>query len=334
MLPRRSTRLAPPRDSRQPSRFTYVLVTPARNEQAFIEETIQCMIRQTRTPLRWVIVDDGSTDHTADIVRPYALTYEWIELVRLPVKIERHFAAKVHAFNAGHARLAALTYDVIGNLDADVSFGPDYFAFLLERFEQMPGLGVAGTPFSEGGFQYDYRFVSIDHVSGACQLFSRECFADIGGYTPIKDGGVDLVAVTTARMKGWTTRTFPERPYRHRRKIGTAKTGVLKAKFRVGQQDYRLGSHPLWELFRALYQMTLRPYALGGLLILVGYLWAAVRRRERPISPELVTFRRSEQMRRLNVALRRHGVMPLQTTAAERRTAEPLDADSPGARRR
>ena len=90
----------------------------------------------------------------------------------------------------------------------------------------------------------------------------------------------------------------------------------------------------MWESFRALYQMTLRPYALGGLLILLGYLWAAVQRRERPISRELVRFRRSEQMRRLNVALRRYGVMPLQTTAAERRTADPLDADSPGAGRR
>jgi hypothetical protein len=188
-------------------------------------------------------------------------------------------------------------------LDADITFDTDYFAFLLKKFEQLSSLGVAGTPFIEAGFQYDYNFVSIDHVSGACQLFRRKCFEEIGGYKPIKEGGIDWVAVTTARMKGWKTRTFTERTCQHHRKIGTGKSSVLKAKFRVGQQDYYLGGHPLWEVFRGLYQMKLKPHIVGGVLIYAGYAWAFLRRCERPIPAELIAFRRKEQMHRLKSAL-------------------------------
>ena len=146
---------------------------------------------------------------------------------------------------------------------------------------------------------YDYRFVSIEHVSGACQLFRRKCFEEIGGYVPIQSGGVDHVAVVTARMKGWKTRTFTEMVCHHHRPIGSAQHGALKAKWRDGQLDYALGGHPIWELFRSLYQMTRRPHVLGGLVLQAGYVSAAVRRIRRPVSREFVQFRRREQMGRL-----------------------------------
>ena len=277
----------------------YVLITPARNEAIFIEQTIKSVIGQTIRPVKWVIVSDGSTDATDDIVKKYTAEHTWIELVRMPERKERHFAGKVHAFNAGYAKVKDLQYECIGSLDADISFDTDYFAFLLDKFEQVSGLGVAGTPFVEAGFQYDYNFVSIDHVSGACQVFRRKCFEDIGGYKPIREGGIDWVAVTTARMKGWKTRTFTERTCLHQRKIGTGKGNVFKAKFRVGQQDYYLGGHPLWEVFRALYQMKLKPNIVGGVLIFMGYAWATLKRCERHIPQELIDFRRKEQMDRL-----------------------------------
>jgi glycosyltransferase involved in cell wall biosynthesis len=287
------------------SHLIYVLITPARNEAMFIEQTIKSVVGQTITPAKWVIVSDGSTDGTDDIVKRYAAEYQWIELVRMSERIDRHFAAKVKAFSAGYARMLDLNYEIIGNLDADISFESDYMAFLLDRFARMPDLGVAGTPFVENGFQYDYNFVSMDHVSGACQLFRRKCFEDIGGYRPIKEGGIDWVAVTTARMIGWKTRTFTERTCLHQRRMGSGRSGMFKAKFRVGQQDYYLGGHPLWEVFRALYQMTLKPYVLGGSLILIGYVWAFLKGHKRPIAQELVDFRRKEQMQRLkNVILR------------------------------
>jgi hypothetical protein len=147
--------------------------------------------------------------------------------------------------------------------------------------------------------------VSLEHVSGACQLFRRACFEAIGGYVAVKTGGVDHIAVITARMKGWKTRTFTERVCRHHRELGAAQHGPLRAKFRDGVLDYLLGSHPLWELLRTSYQMTRRPRVLGGLTLLAGYTSAMVRRLERPVSRELVAFRRREQRQRMRALVTR-----------------------------
>jgi len=279
---------------------TYVLITPARNEAQYIELTIKSVVAQTVRPLKWVIVSDGSTDGTDDIVSKYAAQHDWIELVRMPERRERHFAGKVEAFNAGYARLKDLQYEVIGSLDGDISFDGDYFYFLLQKLADNPALGLVGTPFKEASQEsYDYRFVSIEHVSGCCQLFRRQCFEEIGGYVPVKSGGIDHIAVLSARMKGWKTQTLASKVCLHHRKIGTAQHDVLTAKFRTGAQDYALGGHPIWEIFRAIYQMSKKPFIIGGLLLGSGYFWSLVRRLERPISREMVAFRRREQMRRL-----------------------------------
>ena len=248
---------------------SYVLITPARNEAQFIELTLKAVTAQTVRPLKWVIVSDGSTDGTDDIVTRYVALHPWIELVRMPERTERHFAGKVGAFNAGLERVRHLNYDVIGNLDGDVSFDADYFDFVLKRFAENPRLGVGGTPFTEGSFQYDYRFTSIEHVSGQVQLFRRACFEGIGGYVPRKVGGVDHVAVISARMHGWHTRTFPEKTYVHHRQMSTATQHALLVPLRGGRADYVLGSHPLWEVCRCIYQLTKPPSVLGGILRLV-----------------------------------------------------------------
>jgi glycosyltransferase involved in cell wall biosynthesis len=281
--------------------LSYALITPARNERKFIELTLRSVVAQSLKPVKWIVVSDGSTDGTDEIVTQYSVDHPWIELVRMPERRERHFAGKVHAFNAGYARLEGVAYDAIASLDGDLSFDTDYFAFLLDKLARDPALGLVGTPFKDSvdHSTYDYRFVSIEHVSGACQLFRRACFEDIGGYVPVKSGGIDHIAVLTARMKGWKTRTYPEMFCLHHRPMGSAERGALKARFRVGTLDYALGGHPLWEAFRTLYQMTKRPYLVGGLAVAAGYVTAAVRRTTRPISPELVRFRRREQMQRL-----------------------------------
>jgi len=257
------------------------------------------MVAQTVLPLKWVIVSDGSTDGTDDIVRKYAANHQWIELIRLPERQERHFAGKVQAFNAGYAKVVDLEYDVIGNLDGDVSFDPDYFDFLVRQFGENPRLGVAGTPFIEGSSRYDYRFTSIKHVSGQCQLFRRECFVQIGGYIPRKIGGVDLVAVISARMIGWQTRTFLEKTFVHHRQMNTATHHFLLAPFKGGKGDYMLGSHPLWEFCRCFYQMARRPLLIAGALRLLGFTWAMVTRIPKEVPGDLIEFRRTEQMLRL-----------------------------------
>jgi biofilm PGA synthesis N-glycosyltransferase PgaC len=277
----------------------YVLITPARNEAAFIELTLKSVTAQTVRPLKWIIVSDGSTDDTDEIVKRYAAPYQWIELLRMAERKERHFAGKVMAFNAGYARLKGLEYDIIGNLDADISFEENYIEFLLGKFRGNPTLGVAGTPFSEDGKTYDYRFTNVEHVSGACQLFRRECFENVGGYIPVRGGGIDWLAVTSARMKGWQTRTFTDKVCLHLKKTQDVKHRNLKGTFKYGYQEYVLGGHPVWQVFRAVYQMSKKPLILGGGSLLVGYLWAMIKRAEKPITREFEIFVRREQLRRL-----------------------------------
>ncbi len=280
---------------------SYVVITPARNEAQFIELTLKSVVAQMVKPLKWVIVSDGSTDGTDEIVKRYAASNPWIELLRMPERQERHFAGKVFAFNAGHEHVKSLKYDVIVSLDGDTSFDEEYFGFLLGKLAADPALGLVGTPFQEASTSetYDYRFVSIEHVSGACQVFRRECFEAIGGYVPVAGGGIDHIAVLTARMKGWKTMTFTDKVCLHHRKMGTAQRSSLMASFKTGARDYALGGHPLWECFRTVYQMTKRPFFIAGLLLGAGYFWALVRREDRPVSPELIAFRRHEQMVRL-----------------------------------
>lgn len=278
----------------------YVLITPARNEEAFIEKTLQSVISQTILPEKWVIVSDGSTDRTDEIVKSYAEGKEWIELIRMPEHKERHFASKVYSFNAGYEKVKNLNFDIIGNLDADISFEKDYFEYLLDKFEKDSQLGVAGTDYIEGSFHsFKDSYINVYHVNGQCQMFRHQCFEDIGGYVPIKGGGIDWVAVTTARMKGWETYSFPDRTYIHYRRMGTANSNILNARFHYGKKDYFLGNHPLWEIFRGLFQMTKQPYIVGGLFLLSGYFWYFLTRFERPVSKELMRFHRKEQMQRL-----------------------------------
>lgn len=280
--------------------LTYVLITPARDEEAHIEKTIQSVISQTVLPKKWVIVSDGSTDHTDEIVRKYLSSYRWIELVRMPEHKDRHWANKALCFNAGYQKMKDLEYDIIANLDGDISFERNLFEFLLEKFIEFPDIGVAGVPMIEENHDpvKEGMFNESD-VFGACQLFRRNCFKEIGGYTPIKWGGVDWVALRTARMNGWKSRSFLEKRFFHHHSLGATDNNIWTARFNYGRKDYLLGNHPLWEVYRIIYQMTRKPYFLNGLLLFVGYSWAFMSRMERPVSRELMNFHRGEQMHRL-----------------------------------
>ncbi len=283
----------------------YVLITPARNEEAYIEKTLQSMIRQTFLPVKWVIVDDGSVDGTADIVKRYSTAHDWIELAQLPQHRDRSFAGKVYAFNAGLERLKSLEYEVIGNLDADLSFDSDYCEFLIAKFREDDSLGVAGTVFKEQGYSSETSsFEGQNHVAGGCQLFRRRCFEEIGGYLPNRAGGIDWIAVTTARMMGWKTRSFREKAFFHYRRLGTAERGVVASMYSYGEKDYYLGGHPLWELFRFVYTLGRRPYVFAAVALYAGYLSAFFRRMRRPVSDELMRFHRREQILKLKAIIK------------------------------
>ncbi len=283
----------------------YVLITPARNEEAFIEKTIRSVVSQSVLPARWVIVSDGSTDRTDEIVKRYLPENPWMQLVRMPERRDRHFGGKVQCFNAGYEKLGDLDYDVIGNLDADISFESGYFEFLLDRFAENPKLGVAGTRYVEKDHDsVEDTFAGESYVNGPAQIFRRRCFEEIGGYVPSRRGGIDVIAVTAARMKGWETRAFREKYYYNHRPSGTAESNRLKSSFKNGVKDYILGGHPLWELFRIAYRLGKKPYLVMGIGLMSGYLWAFATRVPRPVSSELMRFHRREQMEKLRYIVR------------------------------
>ncbi len=170
----------------------------------------------------------------------------------------------------------------------------------MDKFAEDPKLGVAGTPFVENGYDSARdSFEGENHVAGGCQLFRCQCFEEIGGYIGNPAGGIDWIAVTTARMKGWKTCSFPEKRFHHYRSLGTAERGIVASLFSYGEKDYYLGGSPVWQLFRVCYRSAKRPFIIGGLALLAGYCWAALRRTKRPISPELMRFHRREQMNKL-----------------------------------
>ena len=284
---------------------TYVLITAAHNEEAFLEKTIDSITSQTVLPIKWILVDDGSMDRTSEIVKAHLSANPWMELIEKPQRNDRSFAGKVQAFNAGFELVKGIAFDIIGNVDADISCGADYFEFLLSKFSEKPRLGVAGTIFTETGYSSEKdSFAGRSHVSGPCQLFRRRCWEDIGGYLPHRAGGVDWMAVATARMKGWETESFRERSFHHHRNMGTAGRGLIGSAFLSGKRDYFLGGHPVWEIFRVAYRCVKRPYVAGGVALGLGYCFALLRRTPRAVSRELMTFHRKEQMTKLRAILK------------------------------
>lgn len=286
----------------------YALVSSSRNEEKLIALTLDSVTGQKQLPERWVIVDDGSTDRTGEIADRYAQKFPWVTVVHNPRREGRSFAAKAANVNAAFAKLETdgVDFDVVGNLDTDTTFTPDYMEFILGKFVADPKLGCAGTPFTQDG-GYDSTkdsFEGENYVAGPVQLFRRECFREIGGYVANPAGGVDWIAVMTARMKGWTVRSFPEKRYHHHRSMGTAERNEVVALFTYGEKDYYLGNSPLWQLFRVTYRLAKKPYLTGGLALLCGFCWAALRRVKRPVTDELMKFHRADQMKKLKSILR------------------------------
>ncbi len=278
----------------------YVLITPARNEQAYIANTIISVITQTIKPVKWVIVSDGSTDETDSIVKKYAAENGFIHLLKREGDPRRNFGSQVRAIQAGSRLLEGIEYDFFGNLDADISFGPDYYEKVLAKFRQHPKLGLAGGFVHEqvdNEFQ-SRKFNSENSVPHAIQLFRRRCYEDVGGYIPLKYGGPDWHAEVMARMKGWEVRSFPEiKVFHHRRTLGA--DGVLTGGYRQGMMDYSLGSSALFEIVKCLIRFGYRPYFLYGACRLAGFAAACLKREQRMVSREFVSFLQSEQRARL-----------------------------------
>jgi glycosyltransferase involved in cell wall biosynthesis len=278
----------------------YVIITPARNEEILIADTIQAVISQTLRPLRWVIVNDGSTDKTGQIIESYIKKYDFIRLVNLERDGDRNFGRKAVAFSHGLVTLQNLDYEYIGNLDADISIAPDYYNNIIQYFNTDAKLGiVGGIVYTKIGKRLVTCDETLDSVAGAVQLFRRSCFEAIGGYLPLKLGGIDTVAEIKARMLGWTVRKLPDQRVFEQRRMGSPMASPLGIKLREGRQFYSLGYGLLFFTLRCIYRFKDKPFIIGSIAALYGFVESFLRRQ--PVLPQkdIVAYLKSEQRQRL-----------------------------------
>ena len=283
----------------------FVIITPAHNEESLIVHTAQAMIAQMIRPLKWVIVNDASTDGTRELIERLAREHSFIEVVNLERAAGRHFGNKVRAFNAGLERVKDLNLEFIGNLDADMSFEPNYFQSLLQQFESNPKLGIGGGMVHT---TIDGKFVSqevaLDSVAGAVQLFRWKCFEQVGGYRAMPLGGIDAAAEVAARMLGWQTRTYPELVTREHRFTGAATASPLQSRLKEGKRMHSLGYSPVFFFVRCAYRILERPAVIGSVAALWGYFTSAISSAPVAVSPETVRYLRSEQHAKLKRLIR------------------------------
>lgn len=260
------------------------------------------MTAQTARPAQWIIVDDGSTDDTVDIVRTHIAGYTWIRLIQRPDRgFRQRGGGVIEAFNAGYVALTITDYHFIVKLDGDVSFAPDYFERLLAQFALQPRLGIAGgTCYVQDGEAWKPEEADPTHVRGATKMYRRACFEDIGGL--VVHLGWDGVDEWQARTRGWQVQGFPNIPIYHHRATGSAGGGLVKGSIEHGRAAYYMGYHPLFMLARGIRRMADRPPVLKGLGLLWGYFSDWLHRRERVDDPAMIRFLRQNQLRRLKLS--------------------------------
>ena len=277
----------------------YVIVTPARNEAQYIEKTIESVVSQTVLPKRWVVVSDGSTDATDDIVKRYSAKFDFIVLIRLDSRPVRDFGSKVRAINAGYGRIQHLEFGYFGNLDADLSFDANYYERIMNRFAQDPRLGIAGGVVVDVKKERRTKTFYRDGVGCAIHLFRRQCYEGIGGYLPMQFGGEDTIAETMARMQNWQVRSFPEIVVSHLRPRGTGMWSGFRIPFNRGVADYFMGYHPVFFILKSLFRFREKPFLLSTFLMLSGFLYSCRRHVNSQVPPNVVKYLRNEQKNKL-----------------------------------
>jgi poly-beta-1,6-N-acetyl-D-glucosamine synthase len=285
-------------DMRQANSLRYVVISPVKDEAEYIEKTIQSMIHQTILPSVWVIVNDGSKDATEAIVNEYALQHPWIKLVNRQVGEGGRKRGKgvIEAFYTGYAYLTD-PYDYIVKLDGDVSFGPDYFELLFQKFSTDSQLGIAGGGLYEKPNGVDWvLYTTKDHVRGCTKVYRCQCFEAIGGL--VSSMGWDGIDEWIALAKGWKVQSFLHIKIYHYRFTGAA-TGFVKSNVEQGGGAYRMGYHPLFLFARGIRQMVNKPYLIGGAAMIYGYLQAWRQKQEMLADKAVVRYIRQTQLKKL-----------------------------------
>lgn len=283
----------------------YVLITPTRDEEAVIGETIASVVSQSLRPLEWVIVSDGSTDRTDSIIQEARKENPWIKLIQLPPREGRCFGAVARASKLAVRALTVTDYDYVGLLDSDLRFGPDYFATLISRFEEDKSLGLAGGRVVDPGDEDTPPPDNLKDVPGAVQFFRRSCFESLRDIHAIPEGGWDMLTCAESRLNGYTTRLFPDLIVSHLKPRNIAHGGILQRRWQCGVRDHALGYHPLFETVKCLRRLRERPYVLSSVAWWLGYMTSLVRRKRREIPADLASFIHKEQLERLLALLPR-----------------------------
>lgn len=276
----------------------YVIVTPARDEAKYINETLESMVNQTVKPIEWVVVDDGSSDDTAEIVEKFASKHNWIRLIKRGDRGLRSAGAGVmEAFYEGYNSLQTTAWDFIVKLDGDVGFSADYFDKCTDEFYKNPKLGIGGglihNKVNDG---YVIEDAPSFHVRGATKIYKKECWDAIGGL--LRNPGWDTLDEIKANMLGWQTRTFQDLPIIHHRYTGHA-YGVWADSVKNGMGSYILGYHPLFILARSLKAAGTKPYFKKSAGLMWGYVKGYIKGVKQVEDENVIRYTRQQQMKRL-----------------------------------
>jgi len=268
-----------------------VLISPTRNEEKSLLETVAAVEAQTLRPVRWILVDDGSSDRTPELLREVAKRLPWVRVVTRPDRGFRKVGGGViEAFDAGRAAID-VEHDFLAKLDVDLSFGPRYLERILERFAADPRLAAAsGKVFRREGGRLVEEFIIDEMVAGQFKLYRREAFEKIGGF--VQEVMWDGIDIHRARMEHFRTAslTDPELGIIHLRVMGSSDRNVFRGRLRWGRGQWFMGSAFPYVVASGIFRLREKPIGIGGLLIIAGYLGAALRRAPRYEYPG---FRRS-----------------------------------------
>jgi len=276
----------------------YVIITPVRDEEAYLRYTIESMVQQTIVPAAWIIVNDGSSDKTGEIIDEYAARYSWIHAVhRTNRGFRKAGGGVVDAFNDGYGTLNIKNWDFIVKLDGDLSFDSDYFEKCFSYFQEEPQLGVGGGVmcYIENGqksFEANPKF----HVRGATKIYRRACWDALGGFWPAP--GWDTMDEVKASMLGWTTRSFQDLHLLHHRHTGAA-DGVWRNLVKNGRANYVCGYHPIFMLVKCVSRLRFRPYLVGSTALMYGFLSGYFQGIPQVDDPRTIRYLRQQQMARL-----------------------------------
>lgn len=283
------------------NQIKYILITAARNEQDYIGQTIESIINQTLTPVKWFIVNDCSTDNTEKILKKYQEQVPFIRIINIAEIKNRNFSSKVDAINLALEQAKNMEYDFLGILDADITFSADYYQSVTEIFAKNKNLGISGGYIYEkqnGVFKSRMKNVPWS-VAGAVQLYHSGCFKQIGRFFHSPLGGEDWYMEINARMNGWEVESLPQIKAFHHRITGASAKSDFQRRFQEGIQDYVMGSILLFELVKCARRLGEKPFFLGAFYRFLGYLTSAITNKPKIATKEMQAFLKMEQKKRL-----------------------------------